>query len=253
MGFDIPTVLVIVTAITGAISLFDWLVLTRRGSGPKIRVIGEFARAVFPILFAVLLFRSFAFESFRIPSASMMPGLVDGDFILVDKYSYGLRLPAIGTKFMSLGEPRRGDVVVFHSPADHSVYLIKRCIGLPGDHIVVRNNRIFVNGQEMRATLEGTYEGGYGYDGSSLEVEQFGGSKHTIMLAGDRWVTDFDGTVPPNHYFFMGDNRNDSEDSRFSAVGYVPERNLVGHARLIYMHWRVPGWPDLHRVGVRIR
>jgi signal peptidase I len=253
MGLDIPTVLVVITVIAGVISLADWLVPAPRGPGPRFRVIGEYARLLFPLLFVVLLIRSFVFESFRIPSESMMPGLVDGDFILVDKYSYGLRLPTLGTKIVPIGAPRRGDVVVFHSPADHSIYLIKRCVGLPGDHIVVRDNRVFVNGQEMRATPHGTYEGGYGFNGSSLEVEQFGTSRHTIMLAGDRWATDFDGTVPPKHYFFMGDNRNDSEDSRYAAVGYVPERNLVGHARWIYMHWRIPGWPDLHRVGMRIR
>lgn len=253
MGIDIPTALLLASVAAGALSLFDRLLWAPRGAGPKVRMVGGLARSALPILIVVLLIRSFVFESFRIPSESMMPGLVDGDFILVDKFSYGLKLPALDTKFAAVGTPRRGDVVVFHSPADHSIFLIKRCIGLPGDRIVVHHNHVFVNGQELPVAADGTYKGDFGFRGSELETEQLGGSKHTIMLAKYRWVVDFAGTVPPNHYFFMGDNRNDSEDSRFQIIGYVPDQNLVGRARFIYLNWRFPGWPNLHRVGVRIR
>lgn len=254
MGFDIPTVLALATAVAGVLVLFDWLVWARRDPAPRVRAAGEFARALFPLLVIVLLIRCFVFESFRIPSESMMPGLIDGDFILVDKFSYGLRLPVTNTKIVATGNPKRGDVVVFHSPADHSMYLIKRCIGVPGDHIVVQDNRIFVNGREVPATRAGTYEGDYRFRGSDLETEELGRSRYTIMLARDRLAVDFEGTVPRRHYFFMGDNRNDSEDSRFQPVGYVSEENLVGRARFIYLNWwHLPGWPDLHRIGLRIR
>jgi signal peptidase I len=213
----------------------------------------SYARSFFPVLCIVLLIRSFAFEPFRIPSASMMPGLVDGDFILVNKFTYGLRLPVINTKVFPIGEPGRGDVVVFRSPADTSVDLIKRLVGLPGDHVVVRDNQLFINGAPVGLTPDGTYGGGFGFSGSPLVKERFGTADHVIMLAPGRLAADFDGVVPEGHYFFMGDNRNDSEDSRFADVGFVPEDHLVGHAIRIWMNWRIPGLPQWGRVGLRIQ
>ena len=202
----------------------------------------------------------------------MMPGLVDGDFIVVDKFSYGLRIPLINMKLVSIGEPQRGDVVVFRSPANPAINLIKRLVGLPGERVVVRDNRVFVNGVIQSISnrrgltprligggclvplrADGAYSGGFGFTGSPLEVETFDGTEHVIMFAANRWATDFDGTVPAGHYLFMGDNRNDSEDSRFAEVGFVPEDNLVGRARRIWMNWRIPGWPNLSRIGMRIR
>jgi signal peptidase I len=258
---------VIVTLLTGALALAS-VGLSRRASAGSagrrsfgqtttgsrpLNPVFEYARSLFPLVLVVLLIRSFVFEPFRIPSASMMPGLVDGDFIIVTKYAYGLRLPLLHTRLMQTGEPQRGDVVVFRLPADPSEHLIKRLVGLPGDHVQVRDNRVYINGTLMPQRLDGEYRGEFGFHGAPLAQERFGGVSHELMFAPDRWAKDFDGTVPPGSYFFMGDNRNDSEDSRFAAVGFVPARNLVGPARLIWLNWRVPGWPDLRRIGMRIR
>src|SRR6185437_5549094 len=186
---------------------------------------------------------------FRIPSASMMPGLVDGDFILVSKFRYGLRLPLLNTKILSTWEPQRGDVVVFHSTSGPPINLIKRLVGVPGDHVVVRNNRVEINGSPVPLVPDGRYSGGYGFTGAELRRETIGGREHRIMLAPVWRSVDFDGVVPAGHYFFMGDNRNDSEDSRFSPVGFVPADHLIGRAVAIWMNWRVPDWPQLGRIG----
>jgi signal peptidase I len=255
---DLSGIFTLLLAVSGIVLLAERLVLRRRRqrSAPG-RAIPEplpvqYARSFFPVILLVLLVRAFVFEPFRIPSASMMPGLVDGDFIFVDKFSYGLRLPIINTKIISVGEPRRGDVIVFRLPSDPSVHFIKRLIGLPGDHVVVRDNQITINGLLMPMQPDGTYAGGFGFKGSELAVERFGTEQHVIMLAPNRDATDFDTIVPAGHYFFMGDNRNDSSDSRFPLVGLVPEKNLVGHAVRIWMNWQFPGWPDWRRIGKKI-
>jgi signal peptidase I len=215
--------------------------------------ITAYARSFFPVILIVLIVRSFLFEPFRIPSPSMMPNLVDGDFIFVSKFAYGLRLPVINTRVLSTGEPHRGDIVVFRLPADPSTHYIKRLIGLPGDHIVVRNNRLIINGSPIPLAPDGIYSGDYGFSGSALGVERLGEAEHLVMFASNRSSTDYDTTVPAGHYFFMGDNRNDSQDSRFPQVGFVPEANLVGRATRIWMNWQLPGWPHLNRIGRSIR
>jgi len=246
-----------VLAVAGVILLVDgWILQPRRLSAGTGRVakpiLVHYARSFFPAILAVLIVRSFVFEPFRIPSASMMPGLVDGDFIFVDKFSYGLRLPLVHWKMLPIGDPQRGDVIVFRSPSDTSINLIKRLVGLPGDHVVVRNNRVFINGTIVHLSADGIYAGGFGFSGSALALELFGNAEHLVMFDGSRQATDFDGVVPPGQYFFMGDNRNDSEDSRFQKVGFVAEDNLVGHARRIWMNWRFTDWPNLRRIGMRI-
>ena len=262
MNLDYTTLLVVAAAVSGALVLLDHFTTAQAGAGgalhqgPGARLMQQvyaYARTLFPVILIVLLIRSFLFEPFRIPSGSMMPGLVDGDFILVDKYSYGLRLPLLHTKILSVGEPQRGDVIVFREPTDPSIDLIKRLVGLPGDHVVVRDNRVFINGMEMPLRPDGKYPGDFGFTGSPLALEYFGTRSHVVMFAPDRWVTDFEGTVPPAHYFFMGDNRNDSEDSRFPEVGFVPAANLIGPARWIWFNWHLPGWPNFARIGMRIR
>jgi signal peptidase I len=260
MSGDFSGLILVVLAAAGATLVFDRVVLRSKraarqpgSEAAQEPVIVSYARSMFPVLLIVLLIRSFAFEPFRIPSASMMPGLVDGDFILVNKFTYGLRLPLINTKVLAVGEPRRGDVVVFRAPADPGVNLIKRLVGLPGDRIRVSDNHLFINGASVPLMPDGTYSGGYGFSGSELERERFGADDHVIMLASQRLSADFEGVVPPGHYFFMGDNRNDSEDSRFAQVGFVPEDHLVGHAIRIWMNWQIPGWPHWGRVGTRIQ
>jgi signal peptidase I len=259
MSLDFSTVLVIAAVVTGTILLVDRITsashrdAVRSDPAAGVRPLVSYAGSFFPVILIVLILRSFLFEPFRIPSASMMPGLVDGDFIFVDKFSYGLRLPLLNTKIVPIGRPRRGDVIVFRSPSNPSIDLIKRLVGLPGDHIIVHNNRVVINGALVPLTADGTYSGGYGFSGWGIGIEKFDESQHIVMFASNRRAADFEGVVPAGHYFFMGDNRNDSEDSRFTEVGYVPEDNLVGHARGIWMNWRIPGWPEWRRIGTRIR
>jgi signal peptidase I len=149
---DFEGIFVLLFAVSGVILLADRALLKgRRQHGANSAAVPDplpiqYARSFFPVILIVLLVRAFVFEPFRIPSASMMPGLVDGDFIFVDKFSYGLRLPVINTKILSTGEPRRGDVIVFRLPTDPSIHFIKRLIGLPGDHVSVRDNQITING-----------------------------------------------------------------------------------------------------------
>lgn len=256
---DYTAILAAAVALLGAIALLDVVLLKPRrpvgadGATARTPWLVIQARSLFPVLLLVLLFRSFVYEPFRIPSESMLPGLIDGDFILVSKFSYGLRLPLTETMVLPTGEPQRGDVIVFRSPSEPDVNLIKRLIGLPGDHVVVRDNRLLVNGVLMPLRPDGIFAGGFGFNGSPLMTERFGTSEHELLLAGQRFATDFDGVVPAGHYFFMGDNRNDSEDSRFADVGFVPRANLIGHAMRIWMSWQIPGWPKWGRIGRRIQ
>ena len=250
---DFSLILVLLFVLSGLILLSDAAFLKRRRRAiSKEPLPIQYARSLLPVILIVLIVRSFVMEPFRIPSASMMPGLVDGDFIFVDKFSYGLRLPILHSKFLSTGQPQRGDVVVFRLPSDPSVHYIKRLIGLPGDRIIVRDNTIFINGARVPMKRDGEYRGGYGFSGADLEIERIGERDHLIMLAKHRMSMDYDSVVPPGNYFFMGDNRNDSEDSRFAQVGFVPDRNLDGRAMLIWMNWQLPGWPIWHRFGTKI-
>jgi signal peptidase I len=244
---------------SGAILTLDVVHLRSRrlapasaGSIPEPAIVG-YARSFFPVILLVLIVRSFLFEPFRIPSASMMPNLVDGDFIVVDKWSYGLRLPVFNTKVLSIGEPRRGDVIVFRLPSDPSVHYIKRLVGLPGDHVAVHDNRLTINGSPLPLAADGIYSGGYGFDGSKMGLERLDESAHRVMFDLNRPSTDFEAIVPEGQYFFMGDNRNDSQDSRFPQVGFVPEGNLVGRASRILMNWEFPRWPHWDRIGMQIR
>jgi signal peptidase I len=252
---DFSLILTLLLAASGLILLIEAAIFKRRRraiSNAKEPLLAQYARSLFPVILIVLLVRSFAVEPFRIPSASMMPGLVDGDFIFVNKFAYGLRLPILNSKFLSTGQPQRGDVVVFRLPSDPSVHYIKRLIGIPGDHIVVHDNTLFINDARVPVKRDGEYAGGYGFSGAELEVERIGDHDHQIMLAKNRMSTDYDSVVPPGNYFFMGDNRNDSEDSRFAQVGFVPDKNLDGRAMLIWMNWQIPGWPIWHRFGTKI-
>jgi signal peptidase I len=253
---DFSLILAVLLALSGAILLNESVIAKRQRrirSNTKEPLLTQYARSFFPVILVVLVLRSFIFEPFRIPSASMMPNLVDGDFIFVNKFAYGLRLPVVNFKILSIGLPVRGDVVVFRLPSDPSTHYIKRLIGLPGDHIVVHDNQLMINGSPIPFASDGIYAGGYGFNGSSLIVERFENQSHRIMFAPDRPSTDFDAVVPADAYFFMGDNRNDSEDSRFPQVGFVPEANLVGRASWIWLNWQILHWPHLNRIGKRIK
>jgi signal peptidase I len=203
-------------------------------------VVIEYARSFFPILLIVLLLRSFLVEPFRIPSGSMMPTLLIGDFILVNKYTYGIRLPVLNTKIVEVGTPKRGDIVVFRFPKDPTVDYIKRVIGLPGDRIAYYNKQVAINGKPLTQTPVGLYEGD-GQESGALGVdllltEDMGDFSHDILIRkGDPTAREGEFVVPEGQYFVMGDNRDNSNDSRF--WGAVPEANLVGKAFFIWMSW----------------
>ena len=277
---DFALALVLITAAFFAIWLGDKLLFARRrreraageGEKPHEPVLVDYARSFFPVILAVLVFRSFLIEPFRIPSGSMMPTLLVGDFVLVNKFAYGLRLPVTNTRILGAldsGEPQRGDIAVFRYPLNPKEDYIKRIIGLPGDTITVKGEQLFVDGKPVPQTLIGAYRG---TDKVSIRMqenpmmspvtlheEDLAGAKHQILqfgyiepynCIGSGGVALSDGgcqwTVPAGHYFAMGDNRDDSEDSRF--WGFVPEGNLAGKAFFIWF-----SLADWHRIGTVLR
>ena len=239
--------LVVLTFLTGIIWLLDKLFFAKRraenaglldeGREP---VIVDYAKAFFPVLAIVLVLRGFVAEPFRIPSNSMMPTLLTGDFILVNKFAYGLRLPITNAKIVPIGEPRRGDVVVFKPPQHLEQDWIKRIIGLPGDTIAYHDNQVFVNGKPFGYARVGDYVGvgsGAEMTGASLLTEEIPGRPHAVLEVDKLpFVDQGDGewTVDPGHYFVMGDNRDRSDDSRF--WGQLPEKNIRGKAFLIWLN-----------------
>ena len=217
-------------------------------------VLAEYSRSLFPVILIVLILRSFLIEPFRIPSGSMMPTLLDGDFILVNKFTYGIRLPVINKKIISIGQPDRGDVAVFRYPKDPKVDYIKRVIGLPGDKISYRNKQLFINGERMKLVNFGVYEAsgtGITMAGAKMYEEDLKGVMHNLLIDNNRPVLNMEYTVGENQYFVMGDNRDNSNDSRF--WGTVPEENLVGRAFMIWMNWdSVNGSVTWSRIGQSI-
>ncbi len=255
MNFDFPLILVLASAVTGVIWTLDALLWApKRQSAAKEPVLVEYAKAFFPVIFIVLLLRSFLVEPFRIPSGSMMPTLLVGDFILVNKFSYGLRLPVLNKKVLEIGEPQRGDIVVFRNPQDPSIDYIKRVVGIPGDRIAYRDKILYINGQAMPQTPNGSYVGvgsGVSMSGAELREENLDGVQHQILVRADASGAEGDMTIPPGHYFMLGDNRDNSKDSRY--IGPIPEQNLVGKAFMIWMNWDgAIGSVDTGRLGQSI-
>ncbi len=260
MDIDFSLVLVIAVAVTGAVWLFDNLVLAPKRkpllanaaaqAGAELDaetlaklapepILVEYSKSFFPVLALVLVLRSFLVEPFQIPSGSMLPTLQIGDFILVNKFHYGLRLPVIGTKVVALNDPLRGDVMVFKYPNDPRINYIKRVVGLPGDVIEYRNKQLIINGEPVAQELLAELPDGHTL--KRLLTEQLGAIEHqlyndlTLPRPAKQWV------VPAGHYFMMGDNRDNSNDSRF--WGFVPEQLIVGKAFAIWMHWE--SWSGL--------
>jgi len=220
----------------------------------------EYTAGLFPVFIVVFLLRSFLFEPFKIPSGSMIPTLLVGDLILVNKFSYGVRLPVIHTKVLNVGSPQRGDTMVFRYPLDTSVDYVKRVIGVPGDKVAIRNNRLTINDQDVPIEPAGEF-----YDAEQGRyvpqyLETLGATPHKLLteLKNPSLIRPIQGvphsdqcsyvptgvtcTVPPGNYFVMGDNRENSLDSRY--WGFVPEANLVGRAFFIWMNFS-----DLKRIG----
>lgn len=251
MAINLALILVVLTAITGLFVALERFVWSRKdavaGHGSALRrTLVDYSRSFFPVLLFVLVIRSFVFEPFRIPSGSMMPTLLQGDFIFVKKYAYGLRLPVTETKFVETGEPQRGDVVVFRLPSDPAVNYIKRVVGLPGDEIVYDQHRLTING--IPVSLQEAPENS---PPDRRYIEQLGEREHEILVMSPGYDrTDGTYVVPEGHYFMMGDNRDNSRDSRF--IGAIPETHLVGEAVRIWMHIDGFSWPLWSRIGMKI-
>ncbi|HVF35515.1 MAG TPA: signal peptidase I [Candidatus Saccharimonadia bacterium] len=286
MDFDFAALLVALTAFTGIVWAIDRVLFApnRRkraaaleagaAGSPEERqalvdrasrepVLVEYCRSFFPVILAVLVIRSFLAEPFRIPSSSMMPTLLIGDFILVNKFAFGLRLPVTNSKLVEIGEPARGDVVVFRYPGmapddpSRGTDYIKRVVGVPGDSIMYRDKIVYVNGEPQPQRDLGTYVGtGAGVDmtGTALKLENLDGTEHEILVRrSDGFFPMREGTfsVPPGAYFVLGDNRDNSQDSRY--WGFVPEGNLVGKAFFIWMNWDSKnGGVEFARIGTVI-
>jgi signal peptidase I len=260
-------ILFVLVVITGIAWVADKLVFApkRRAAGiDRMPLWLEYTASFFPVIFSVFFLRSFLFEPFKIPSGSMIPSLMIGDFILVNKYTYGVRLPVLNKKIIEMNAPQRGDVAVFRYPMDESVDYIKRVIALPGDVISYQDKRLSLNGQPLAYETKPDF-----LDPESLSYvkfyretfpKEFGGYSYLILNHAERPGNIFNPaihqysencqynisgvtcTVPPGHYFVMGDNRDNSADSRY--WGFVPEANLVGKAFFVWMNLS-----DLKRIG----
>ena len=251
--FDLSLILVIFVVLTGGIWLGHRLLGKNRTADTTITLPAdpryvEVSRALFPVAVIVLLIRSFVFEPYKIPSPSMMPTLKSGDFIFVNKFAYGLRLPISNAKILETGHPKRGDVAVFRLPSNPTDNYIKRVIGLPNDHITYRDHRLVVNGNPIEANFDTAL---YDHGDAIVGHERLGDATHEILhslSAHARSVREFEETVPEGHYFMMGDNRDNSQDSRSPVVGFVPEDHLVGKAVVVWLNTE-----DMSRVGDSIR
>ena len=260
---DFAAVLLLAAVITGLLWLGDVKLLRpRRTAGEPEPVVVDMARAFFPVIVVVFLIRSFWVEPFKIPSGSMKPTLLVGDFILVNKYTYGIRLPVINKKIVDINPIKRGDVVVFRYPADPTVDYIKRVVGTPGDRIAYRGKRLSVNGEEVPVQGAGFYtDAEINYLRLPTFTEKLGDKPHQMMIVPAQPPVDlaqvrqfahrdnceynddgFSCTVPAGHYFMMGDNRDQSSDSRY--WGFVPDDHVKGRAFLVWMNFG-----DFKRIG----
>lgn len=275
MDINFPLILMLLVTVTGLIWLFDSLFLKQRrlaaisnvteGSSPSLDsesqlavddakeslakepALVEYSKSFFPVLFIVFVLRSFLVEPFQIPSASMVPTLKIGDFILVNKFTYGIRLPVFRNKVLDINEPERGDVMVFFPP-HKDIYFIKRVIGLPGDQISYQNNVLYVNGEKVPTSTIASLPPSlpkYQIVEETVYGKTFETRKETIpgiLSIRGNWV------VPEGKYFVMGDNRDNSSDSR--DWGFVPEENIVGKAFAVWMHWEsLLSLPSFSTVG----
>jgi signal peptidase I len=253
MNFNFELILFYAVLISGLITLFDKCFLKKKrelayeqqtkglASPPekKLPIIIDYAYSFFPVLLLVFFLRSFLYEPFRIPSGSLEPTLLIGDFIVVNKFDYGIRLPVLHKKIFKLSDPKRGDIIVFRWPVNPSIDFIKRVIGIPGDHIKYIDKVLYVNGQKI--PQDAGFSTQHRNDSGEVQAviqkqEDLLGVKHDIYQIAEASSTDFnDIVVPEGMYFAMGDNRDNSADSRY--WGFVPDKNIVGKASVTWLSW----------------
>ena len=240
---DFTFILVVATILTGIFSLI-------RSNSSIFSNIRELSASIFPVLLFVLLIRSFFFEPYKIPSGSMIPTLMIGDFILVDKNIYGYKLPLSNITLIENQDPKRGDVVVFKYPENMKINYIKRVIALPGDTVIYKNKRLFINNNEYTLTkFPHSFDPVEIADGEVYRENN--SEKEYLILNQTQSPFNFKYTVPSDTFFVMGDNRDNSNDSRF--WGPVPRENLVGKAFYIWMFWNSDSYYSFFdRVGTSI-
>lgn len=233
---DFSLILLLLVLLTGGTwAAYVWIIRPKQGEEAVEPVVVEYARAFFPVILFVFLLRSFLVEPFHIPTGSMLPGLMPGDYILVNKYSYGIRLPVVNIKVLPVGEVKRGDVVVFRYPEDPSTNYIKRAIGLPGDRVVYVDKTLYINGKRMEqygAAPEMMRDDSGRLNRMRRLTENLDGVEHNIYIDPVSESRYLERVVPEGHYFVMGDNRDRSHDSRY--WGFVPDENLLGRAFMIW-------------------
>jgi len=285
MDFDLPLILFVLVVVSGILTLYDFLFLAKKRKQAIATVDHQFehlntsqkessegyqqayqsvasepsyietAKSFFPLLLVVFVVRSFLIEPFQIPSESMVPTLEVGDFLAVNKFAYGIRLPVLDKKIINVSDPKRGDVMVFIPPNDPRYY-IKRVIGLPGDKIVLEDNKLYINDEAVKTTFiktivptqptDNCYRlgGVYHVEEETLDAKTY--TTHKCSVPGP--LGNYRGVVPTGHYFMMGDNRDNSADSR--DWGMEPDEKVVGKAFVIWMHWeKFFSLPSFSRVG----
>lgn len=263
MNFDFPYWLIIITAITGIIWLCDWLYMllfnkknydSKNVSTP---ILVDYSRSLFPILLIVICVRTLVFEPFRVPTGSLEPTILPGDFIIANKFTYGTKIPLTNIT-LNAKKPERGDIVVFHTPVDNKTWLVKRVIGLPGDHISYINKKLIINDKEIIYKFinnsRDTNDGIIHWNVNVYEEELSNNHTHKIYINPNLPSLEFkDLVVPTNQYFVMGDNRDNSDDSRY--WGFLPINNIAGKVSTIffstdeYNFWHIR-W---HRIGTMIK
>ena len=261
MSINFPLILVLATAFTGVVWLVDYLVFRPKRLGRVAAagdideesrkavlaepIIVEYSISFFPVLAIVLVLRSFLFEPFQIPTGSMIPTLAVGDFILVNKFTYGIRLPVVGTKIVDIAEPKNGEVMVF-IPPHQDEYFIKRVVGIPGDTVRYQDKTLYINGKRQNQTFVAQIPP---VNPKVLQYrEKLGNIEHLIQRNPYRKTSVDEWVIPEGHYVMMGDNRDQSSDSRY--WGLVSEHNIVGRAVAIWLH-KKPGLrlPEFSRNG----
>jgi signal peptidase I len=265
MSIDFPLILLSVIIFSGVVVLVDFIFCLVNHEPflekKKRPVVIEYSRGFFLVLLLVFCIRSFLLQPYRVPTGSLEPTIIPGDFILVNQFDYGLRLPIWNKKLLSVGEPKRGQIALLYYPVDHAFTFVKRVIGLPGDHISYIDKTLYINGKKQPQK----------YIGSVTQMDEYGklatyqkyqedldGVKHDILVLNDAnhpAKNFYNLVVPKNEYFVMGDNRDDSDDSRY--WGFVPENDFIGHALYVWMSWNSnpKHWYDIirwDRIGTKL-
>lgn len=263
MTIDFPLILLCTIVLSGVITLCDFVFCLCKNEPlfekKKRPIVIDYARSFFPVLLLVFVIRSFVVQPYRVPTSSLAPTVLPGDFIFVNQYHYGIRFPVWNKEILSVGNPTHGQIALFFYPVNHAFTFVKRVIGVPGDHISYINKTLYINGkkQPQKYIGEVTRLDDFGNLVTYRQYqEDFFGIKHDIFERADASSDNFYNiVVPKGEYFMMGDNRDESDDSRY--WGFVPAHDLVGHALFIWMSWdsNATSWNDYirwNRIGNKL-